>query len=101
MFEDITNEERQKIVNAVKDKKAQFIFIPSRDLKDKIAKGGDPMLGQLPEGMPAILLGCPDGKGISLSPNLVIKIVNGTIDKRNSYLLSLGEVIVKGDIISI
>jgi len=95
-IENMTREQKKKIIEAIRSKKTEFIFIPSRSLKDKIMQNEDTFIVSLPSGMPEILLGCPDGKGISLAPDLVVKMINGNLDAKNKYILSMGNVIVKG-----
>jgi len=92
----LTKEELQRFRNAINDDKAVFIFIPSSLLKEKLLRGDDSILNELPLGMAEILMGCPVGGGISTDGNLVMKFLDGSIDKQNGYLFSLGEIRVSG-----
>jgi hypothetical protein len=86
----------QRFRNAIKDDKAVFIFIPSAILKEKLAKKSDPVLNSLPLGMAEHILSCPQGSGISTDADLVLKYLEGSVDEKNAYLLSLGEIRVIG-----
>jgi len=77
------------------DKEVEFYFVPSQELRNRIARGGDPILDQLPESAKKIILTCPPGKGISQYNQMVLKYIEGTLDKRNSYVFDLGEIRVQ------
>lgn len=86
----------QRFRNAVRDDKATFIFVPSAALKEMILKQSDPIINSLPKGMPEHLMACPQGSGLATDADLVLKFLEGTLDEKNAYLLSLGEIRVVG-----
>jgi len=70
----------------------EFYFIPSTELKNRIARGGDLIIDQLPALARKVILTLPTDKGISLYSPTVLKYLEGTLDQRNSYILDLGEI---------
>tara|TARA_B100000614_G_scaffold262903_1_gene299865 strand:- start:32867 stop:33169 length:303 start_codon:yes stop_codon:yes gene_type:complete len=95
-FPEMDSQQKQKLYNAIKDESVSFVFFPSVELRDKIAKGSDELLNQLPEGMPGIILGCPRDSGIRLDADLVMKVIEGTVDAKNAHLLAHGDIRVIG-----
>ena len=73
----------------------EFFFLPSAELKNKIARGGDPILDKLPPLAKKCLLEVPYGKGLALYRPMVIKYIDGTLDKDNSYIFDMGEIRVQ------
>jgi len=73
----------------------EFFFLPSAELKNRIVRGGDPIIDALPSMAKRIFLELPDGKGIALYTPMVIKYIDGTLDKNNSYIFDLGEIRVR------
>ncbi len=67
---------------------ADFMFIPSHDLKNMIAKG-HPMAKGINQVMTAILL---MGKPIRLDSNMVVKYCMGTLDRNNKWLFDNGDI---------
>lgn len=86
----------QRFRNAIKDEKAIFIFVPSAILKEKLTNKSDPLLNELPDSMVGHLLSCPYGSGIATDTEMILKYLDGTLDKNNSYLFSQGEIRVLG-----
>jgi hypothetical protein len=72
-----------------------FYFLPSKELKEKIIRGGDPIIDKLPKLAKTSFLELPYGKGIALYTPMVIKYIDGTLDKNNSYIFDLGEIRVR------
>lgn len=87
-----TSEEVQKVKNAVMDPKAEFVFIPSNELKNKLSQGSDPILSKLPKKVVYTVLQLKENESIALEPSYVEKYVLGKLDKNNNYFLSLGEI---------
>ena len=75
----------------------EFYFIPSAELKNRIVNGGDPIIDQLPPLTRKIFLELPQDKGIALYFPMVLKYIDGTLDKRNSYIFDLGEIRVRNE----
>jgi len=73
----------------------EFFFLPSAELKNRIIRGGDPVIDALPSMAKRIFLELPDGKGIALYTPMVIKYIDGVLDKNNSYIFDLGEIRVR------
>lgn len=69
-----------------------FYFVPSAELKNKIVRGGDPILDKLPFLAKKIFLELPQDKGVALLTSMVLKYIDGTLDKNNSYIFDLGEI---------
>jgi hypothetical protein len=92
----ITAEELQRFKKAIQDEKVQFYFVPNSILKEKVIKGDDPIISQLPKNMKEAVLLCENGNGIYTSSKLVLSFLNNTIDENNKYFLSLGEIRVVG-----
>lgn len=86
----------QRFRNAIRDDEATFIFVPSSLLKEKLIRQDDPLLTALPIGMAEHILSCPQGSGIATDAELILQYLEGTIDKKNAYILSLGEIRVIG-----
>jgi len=91
-FPEMDSQQKQNLYNAIRDESVSFVFFPSIELRDKIAKGSDDLINQLPEGMPEIILGCPRDSGIRLDSDLIMKVVTGNIDLKNAHLLAHGEI---------
>ena len=79
------------------ENEVEFYFLPSAELKNRIIRGGDPIIDKLPVLARKIFLELPDGKGISLYFPMVLKYIDGTLDKNNSYIFDLGEIRVKNE----
>lgn len=73
----------------------EFFFIPSVELKNRLVRGGDPIIDKLPDMAKKLFLNLPEGKGISLHTPMVIKYIDGVLDKNNSYIFDLGEIRVR------
>lgn len=73
----------------------EFYFVPSNELKNKIVRGGDPIISKLPDLARTVFLELPQGKGVALYTPMVIKYLDGTLDKNNSYIFDLGEIRVR------
>jgi len=67
---------------------ADFMFIPSSDLCDMIAKGS-PETIEINSVLLAILL---TRKPIRLDSNMVIKYCHGTLDSKNTWLFDHGDI---------
>jgi hypothetical protein len=70
----------------------EFYFVPSTDLKNRIIRGGDLIIDQLPKLAKEVILNLPSGQGISVYSPMVMKYIEGTLDVKNSYIFDLGEI---------
>lgn len=86
----------QRFKNATKDDEVVFLFMPSANLKQKLAQGNDPILNQIPKQHIEALFLCGEAIGLPLKTKMVIDYLEGTLDERNEYMLSLGEIRVVG-----
>lgn len=91
----MTPEQRQKFRQACKNPDLVFYFVPSADLKQRVASEIDPNLVELAKWMKIAILTCESGQGIELHPDLVLKYVDG-VDDPNVYWMRLGEIRVAG-----
>ena len=87
-----THEQRQQLKNAIKDSNTDFVFLPSAELKQNIAKGNDPKLSKLASKLIVTILQMSNDQGILLSKDLVLKDVEGNIDENHQYVLNSGEI---------
>lgn len=90
----LTQEQKLKLRNAIEDPNVEFVFLPSAELKRRIANGTDPRLSKLASKLTVTMLQISSGQGIILDKNLVMKMVSGNLDENHEYVFSLGEVIV-------
>jgi len=91
----LTADQKNKFKKAV-DGGATFMFRPYASIKSLIAGGNDPIISSLPDFMKEAILMCLDGQGIWLDPKFIIKKLEGNLDSKNSYILSMGEIRVVG-----
>jgi hypothetical protein len=85
-------EQKQQIRNAIEDPNVEFVFIPSAELKRRIASGSDPMLNRLASKLVVTLLQLPSDQAIRLDKSLVLKAIEGSLDDQHEYIFGLGEV---------
>tara|TARA_B100000614_G_scaffold262909_1_gene300806 strand:+ start:285671 stop:286009 length:339 start_codon:yes stop_codon:yes gene_type:complete len=89
---------RESFIDIAKRDRAKFYFVPYESLRNRISRGGDETVDALPVAIKEAILLC-DGNstiGIWLDPKLVAKHVEGTLDKKNAYIFSMGEIRVFG-----
>ena len=79
------------------ENEVEFYFIPSNELKNRMVRGGDPIIDKLPALARKIFLELPPGKGIALYFPMVLKYIEGTLDRDNSYIFDLGEIRVRNE----
>jgi hypothetical protein len=87
-----TAEQKQQIRNAVEDPNVEFVFIPSAELKRRIASGTDIRLSKLAKKLMVTILDLPSDQAIRLDKSLVLRAVEGTLDENHEYVFSLGEI---------
>tara|TARA_B100001778_G_scaffold334404_1_gene345606 strand:+ start:2733 stop:3047 length:315 start_codon:yes stop_codon:yes gene_type:complete len=87
-----TPEQRQQLRNAIEDPRTDFVFIPSAELKRRIATGNDPRLSKLASKLIVTILELSSDQGILLGKDLVLKYVEGSVDDNHQYILGLGEI---------
>jgi len=75
----------------------EFYFVPSQELINRIVRGGDPIIDQLPELAKKVFLGASKNQGHALHVPMVLKYIEGTLDARNSYIFDLGEIRVRNE----
>jgi len=79
----------QRIRNAVKDNKVEFYFIPSARLKDLILQNTHQVIQKLPQDLKVIFL---QSQGVSITNDMVMDFIDGTIDNNNKFILDNGEI---------
>jgi hypothetical protein len=72
----------------------EFYFVPSPELRNRIARGGDPVLDKLPKAAKEMIL---SGRPHALYRPMVVKYIDGTLDKDNCYILDMGKIGVKNE----
>lgn len=75
----------------------EFYFLPSAELKRRIVRGGDPIIDKLPTLAKKIFLELEQYKGIALYTPMVLKYIDGTLDRNNSYIFDLGEIRIRNE----
>lgn len=79
------------------ENEVEFYFIPSAELKNRIIRTGDPVIDKLPVMAKRIFLELPQDKGVALYTPMVLKYIDGTLDRNNSYIFDLGEIRVRNE----
>jgi len=76
------------------NKDTDFFFVPSAKLKEAVLRGTDPKVQGMPDGMKLLIL---EGQGIAIQKRLVYELLVGTLDEKNEFILSNGEIRVIQD----
>jgi hypothetical protein len=79
----------QKIRNAINNEGVEFYFLPNTRLKDLIMQNSHPIIQELPQKMKLTFL---EGKGVSITNDMVLKFIEGNLDKKNKLILDNGEI---------
>ncbi len=82
----------EKIKNLGLQGSIDFYFIPSQTLINMIIRGGDPVIDSLPLFSKKLFTELERDQGVLLDTNMVWKYIDGTLDKKNTYLFDLGEI---------
>ena len=86
-----------KMMNAIKDSKVEFCFVPSSKLKELVTQNDHPYIKSLPEHMKIAILSVTEGNAIGPIDNqMVLKYLQGTLDARQKFILDHSDVRVKG-----
>lgn len=83
-----------QIKNAIMDERCVFFVLPTAILKEKIVKASDAKINQLPNELKTLFL---EDKGFYVENDMISKFVNGTLDEKNRYLLSMCDIRVMQD----
>jgi len=78
-----------KIKALIMKDNVRLYFIPSPFLRNLITKGEHPLLQQMPKARKMEIL---SGEGIFIQKLMVWKWLSNTLDKKNSFILSNGEI---------
>lgn len=78
-----------KIKEIIMNRNVYLYFLPSPHLKTLVAKGEDPMIKDMPDVRKTEIL---SGNGIMVQKLMVWKWIEGTLDKKRSFILSNGEI---------
>ena len=76
------------------DDNVEIFFIPSTNLRNLVAKGQHPLLVGMPDAFKAIIL---EGKGMLMQKLMVYKWLTGSLDEKNAFVLSNGELRILND----
>ena len=87
-----------KIKKALLDTSISIYFVPSKKLKKELLDGNNPLLTGIPTTFVSILL---ENKGLVIQKQMLFKWLEGTLDQKNSYMLSNGEVKIVDSTINI
>lgn len=83
----------QKTYNAINDPNVTFFILPTPQLLNLIEKNEHPYIKLLPDKIKSNFL---QGYGISITSDMVINFLNGSLDEKNTFLLKTGEIRVFG-----
>lgn len=93
-FSNLTQEQQSRLRTAIERSDLTFLFGATELLKKMIMKNEDSILKQLPDHLKAGLL---SGNYYEMDTSFIKRYAEGTLDKRNTYLLDYCEIRVKGD----
>ncbi len=93
MINNFTPEQISSIKEKIARDDVEFFYVPSTDIRYRLAKGDDPELNKINSEIKAIIL---EGHAFKISKSMVIAYLAGTLDKMNSFMLSNGEIRVEG-----
>jgi len=79
----------RKIFFDESSKKVAFYFIPSTKLREIVAKGEEPLIKGMPNGIKEMIL---SGAAHCLQKRMVYELLTGKLDKKNSFILNNGEI---------
>ena len=87
-----------QLKNAIMDSRCIFFVLPTVALKEKIVKASDEKINQLPSELKTLFL---EDKGFYVENDMISKFVDGSLDEKNKYLLSMCDIRVVQEKISI
>ena len=82
-----------KIKKRLEDVNIKIYFLPSQKLKKEISLNNNPLVQGIPKSFVEMLL---SGRGILIQKRMLYDWLAGDLDKKNSYILSNGEINVVG-----
>lgn len=88
----LSSEQILRLRNAVLDPKSLFCFIPFASLRDRIAAGSDEVINSLPQNIKEVFLSMPNGAGLAITNDMVMRYLDDTIDEKNKKILDQGEI---------
>ena len=92
----MTNFTSQQML-AIKEKisrdDVEFFYVPSADIRSRIVKGDDVELNKINNDLKTIIL---EGHAFKISRDMVIRYIEDTLDKMNTFMLNNGEIRVEG-----
>lgn len=84
-------------LSAIKEKisrdDVEFFYVPSADIRNRLARGDDAELNKINSDLKTIIL---DGHAFKISKDMVIRYLEGTLDQMNAFMLHNGEIRVEG-----
>jgi len=83
------NKARLKKILLNFDSTIVFYFIPSPELRGIVAKGEEPLIKDMPDKMKELIL---SGVGHGIQKKMVYDFLTGKLDKKNTFILSNGEI---------
>lgn len=83
-----------KIKDLLSKENIHIFFVASPALIDAIVKDENPLVKGLPNSHKEILI---SGDGLKISSSLVLKWIDGTLDEKNKFILSNGDIRVEED----
>ena len=89
-----SQEEINKTKNMIKNKDVPFYFLPSTYLREIVSKGESKYIKDLPDKIKATFL---SGDGYLVHQDIILKFLEGTLDDKNSFILSNGEIKIAKD----
>ena len=82
-----------KIKEALLNVNIKVYFVPSEELKKELSLDNNPLLKGIPKSYISVFL---ENKGIIIQKRMLFEWLEGSLDKKNSYILSNGEIKIIG-----
>jgi len=82
-----------KIKEALLDTNIKIYFVPSEKLKKELSLGNNPLLIDMPVPYISVFL---ENKGLVIQKRMLFDWLDGSLDEKNSYILSNGEIKIIG-----
>jgi len=93
MIKNFTSQQLSAIKEKISREDIEFFYVPSSDIRNRLIKGDDAELNRINKDLKVIII---DGHSFRISKDMVIKYVEGTLDRMNTFMLDNGEIRVEG-----
>jgi len=92
MKPDLTPEQLKRVRAILNQDDPPFVFVPSSDFRQLIARGGHHIADQLPEKIKVAYL---SGQGLRIDKEMVMKWLDETLDEKNAFMLNNGSIVLE------